>query len=151
MEEKDPRLKMIDDCEEMMRKLEATQQSILEASELLQRVSQRDPSLVPFIVELWSRLLARSHRSKKVAYVFLVNDVISRSARSAIALAFEETVDQALKGLFEKQLFGREYGPIKAEIIKVLGIWVNKKLFVDTDRLAKTIDFLVKIGQLSEE
>ena len=58
---------------------------------------------------------------------------------------------QALGGLFEKQLFSREYVQIKAEIIKVLGIWLNKKLFVDTDRLAKTIDFLVKIGQLSDE
>lgn len=84
-----------------------------------------------------------------MAYVFLVNDVVSRSPRSAIAVAFEEIVGQALGGLFEKQLFGREYVPIKAEIIKVLGIWLNKKLFVDTDRLTKTMEFLVKIGQLS--
>jgi len=104
---------------------------------------------VPFIAELWSRLLVRSHRSKKVAYVFLVNDVVSRSPRSSIALAFEESVDQGLKVLFEKQLLGTEYVPIKAEIIKVLGIWLNKKLFVDTDRLSKTIEFLVKIGQLA--
>jgi len=44
------RVAMMDECEERMRKLEATHQSIVETSEVLLRVGQKDPSLVPFIV-----------------------------------------------------------------------------------------------------
>ncbi len=73
------RVAMMDECEERMRKLEATHQSIVETCEVLLRVGQRDPSLVPFIVQLWCRLLVRSHKSKKVALVYLANDIIQKS------------------------------------------------------------------------
>jgi hypothetical protein len=68
----------MDEVEERLRKLDATQNSILEASELLLKVQSKEPSLVPFIVSLWSRMLMRSHRSKKVAYVYLANDVLQK-------------------------------------------------------------------------
>jgi hypothetical protein len=62
-----------------MRKLEVSQASIEGTSDLLLNIAKKDPSLVPFIVQLWARLLARSHRSKKVAYVYLANDVVQKN------------------------------------------------------------------------
>jgi hypothetical protein len=41
---------LLDECEEKMRRLEASQQSIVETSETLLRTGAKDPSLVPFIV-----------------------------------------------------------------------------------------------------
>ena len=70
---------LLDECEEKMRKLEGSQFSIVDTSDILLRITNQDLTLVPFIVQLWSRLLARSHKSKKVAYVYLANDVIQKS------------------------------------------------------------------------
>lgn len=70
---------LLDECEEKMRKLEGSQFSIVDTSDVLLKITSQDQTLVPFIVQLWSRLLARSHKSKKVAYVYLANDVIQKS------------------------------------------------------------------------
>ncbi len=67
---------LMDECEEKMRKLEGSQYSIVETTDILLKVAALDHTLVPFIVDLWSRLLSRSHKSKKVAYVYLANDII---------------------------------------------------------------------------
>jgi hypothetical protein len=77
---------LLDECEEKMRKLEGSQVSIVETSDVLLRIALVDPSLVPFIVQLWSRLLARSHKSKKVAYVYLANDVIQKSLAQKLSI-----------------------------------------------------------------
>ena len=70
---------LLDECEEKMRKLEGSQFSKVDTSDVLLKITSQDQTLVPFIVQLWSRLLARSHKSKKVAYVYLANDVIQKS------------------------------------------------------------------------
>ncbi len=57
--------------------LEGSQISIVTASDLL--LSPQAEKLIPFTVELWQRLLQRSHRSKKLAYVYLANDLIQKS------------------------------------------------------------------------
>ena len=99
---------LMDECEERMRKLEASQHSIVETSELLLKVGAQDPSLLPFIVQLWQRLLVRSHKSKKVAYVYLVNDLLQKSIAqqprgesSFFQRAFEPIIGPSLIGLFE--------------------------------------------------
>jgi hypothetical protein len=59
-----------------MRRLEASQHSIVETSEYLLQLSSEDETLIDEIIILWSKLLLRVHRAKKVAFVYLANDLI---------------------------------------------------------------------------
>ena len=105
---------LLDEIEENLRKLEGSQYSIVSTSDLL-LAPQVEP-LIPFIVELWQRLLQRSHRTKKLAYVYLVNDVIQKGSmmgKDSYQRAFDPVIGKALISLFEGQLRGELYKEIK--------------------------------------
>ena len=72
--------------------------------------------LIPYTVDLWQRLLYRSHRSKKVAYVYLANELIQKGLsvnNENYQRAFEPVIGKALISLFEGQLRGEMYKDIK--------------------------------------
>ena len=147
---------LLDECEEKMRKLEGSQFSIVDTSDILLRITNQDQTLVPFIVQLWSRLLARSHKSKKVAYVYLANDVIQKSLaqRSNVyQKAFEAVLKSSLSQLFEFQLNRASepsYQTIKIDILKVLNLWIQRKIYPSED-LQSLREHLMKVGKISEE
>ena len=70
------RQSVIEDVEDKMRRLEASQNSIIETSEFLLKLASNDHSIISEVVKLWCKLLLRVHKTKKVAFVYLVNDLI---------------------------------------------------------------------------
>ena len=77
--------------------LEGTQISIMSTSDLL--MEPFCEHLIPFTVDLWQRLLSRSHRSKKVAYVYLANELIQKGmsvGNDNYHRAFEPVIGKSL-------------------------------------------------------
>ena len=137
---------ILDEIEETLRLLEGSQISIVSASDLL--LGPRTEKLIPFIVELWQRLLQRSHRSKKLAYVYLANDIIQKSLMMGsenYQKAFQPVIGKSLISLFEGQLRGEQYKEIKLDILKVINLWVKGRFFNELDELREK---LIKIGKL---
>jgi CID domain len=139
-----------------MRKLEGSQVSIVDTSDTLLRTAQYDHTLVNFIVQLWSRLLSRSHKSKKVAYVYLANDVIQKTLAQNNKIyqkAFEPILKPSLTVLFEQQL-NRSSEPsnqtIKIDILKVIQLWRSRQIYPPDDMIALK-EHLMKVGKISEE
>ncbi|CDW74498.1 UNKNOWN [Stylonychia lemnae] len=149
---------ILDECEDRLRKLEATQHQIVETSEHLLRLSQNESHYIPFIVHIWCRLLLRVNKSKKVALVYLANELIQKSIllsgqnqvhQLSFSKAFQPIIGRILVKLFEF-LQKPEYNQIKIDILKVLKVWMQRQLY-NVEHLKVIREELMQVGGLTEE
>ncbi|TNV77260.1 hypothetical protein FGO68_gene5552 [Halteria grandinella] len=152
------KMQMLDELDERMRRLEASHGSITETGDLLMVILTKDPSLVPFIVSLWSRLLVRSQRTRKVAYVYLLNDILQKSilqqnASKHYLKAFEGLIENSLESLFAKQLSSEKDKSIKVDIVRVVNVWISRQLYAESTiiDLVGLKTKLMKIAKITEE
>ena len=67
---------ILDGCAEKFRKLEASQNSIVETSEYLLKLIKATPNCINEVLGLWCNFLFRSNKNQKVAFIFLANDLV---------------------------------------------------------------------------
>lgn len=117
----------------------------------------KEPLLVPFIVTLWTRLLVRSQRARKVAYIYLVNDILQKSmlsnASKIYLRAFEGIMEGSLMSLFVKQLASEKDKGIKIDIIRVVNVWISRQLYSESTviDLVGVKTKLMNISKITEE
>lgn len=107
---------------------------------MLLKISVTEPKLVPYIIALWCRLVLRVHKTKKVAFVYLANDLIQKTLtqlqqvkQGKLALGpdeafnftngFEKVIEPILTKLFEL-LWKPDYFQIKIDVMKVVKVWI---------------------------
>lgn len=64
--------------EKVLRSLELNQNSIDEASEILLNLENPSDQVVDQVCHMWARFLLQSHRSKKIALIYLANDLVQK-------------------------------------------------------------------------
>ena len=143
---------ILEECADKLRKLEASQTSIVDTSDTLLRISLSHPHLTPCLSRLWSRLLLLAHKQKKVAFVYLANDLLQKSLlhkNPAYHLAFEPMLPKVLLKLFE-QCRGEAYTQVKVDILKVVKVWLQRQIYAQ-EMLTALRDKLMLVGGVTEE
>eukprot|EP00347_Sterkiella_histriomuscorum_P004692 403359471 len=154
-------LQILDEIEDRMRKLEATQHQIQDTTTYMLEIARQTPQLVPFIVGKWCSFLLRVNRTKKVAFVYLANDLIQKSLveltqgkipqdQLTFCKAFEaQIMEKVLLKLFEI-LQKSEFLNVKLDVLKVVKVWTQRSVY-DPEWLKELRTQLMKVGGISEE
>jgi hypothetical protein len=130
------------DLDHYLRALDASQLSIEQTSSWLSRLHEGmdAPTQVQLVVDTWCRYLLRVQVAKKIAFVYLANDLITKSLMrkqkgSCVLdyhLAFEPCIMGTLELLFE---IYEAHFEMLLSIVKVVQVWINKSVF-DAEKLA---------------
>lgn len=103
--------------------LEETQDSIVSTSQWVlfhYRYAER-------IAPEWEKYLAKAPVQKKLAVIYLANDVVQQS-RAKRKTEFIEAFNEVLPGALT-QAYGEVPEPIKKKILKIVNIWKERRIF----------------------
>lgn len=125
------------ELDQKFRALDSSQQAIEQTSHFLSREQRVPPETqTAMAVALWARYLLRVHKSRKVAFVYLANDLIQKSKHKqkkgqTVTLdyckAFEPHLQEVLTVLFE--ILGTENVEIQTAILKVIQVWQTRSVY----------------------